>query len=108
VHLYDETTSGHALPAKKAASLLVVGAMFGEAVRWKAIHLALMTPSWLLSVLRGVVFHGESFSSPAWCGDARESNAGNHQRRSFLKRITQGASTEVFASLFAEHWFACS
>ncbi len=93
MHLSDETTSGHALPAKKAASLLVVGGMFGEAVRWKAIHLALMPPSWLLSVLRGVVFHGESFSSPAWCGDARESNAENHQRRSFLKRITQGAST---------------
>jgi len=53
VHLYDETTSGHALPAKKAASLLVVGGMFGEAVQWKAIHLALMPPSLLLSVLRG-------------------------------------------------------
>jgi hypothetical protein len=53
VHLSDETTSGHALPAKKAASLLVVGGMFGEAVRWKAIHLALMPTSWLLSVLRG-------------------------------------------------------
>jgi len=53
VHLSDETTSGYALPAKKAASLLVVGGMFGEAVRWKAIHLALMPPSWLLSVLRG-------------------------------------------------------
>ena len=29
MHLSDETTSGHALPAKKAASLLVVGGMFG-------------------------------------------------------------------------------
>ncbi|OLD84732.1 MAG: hypothetical protein AUF64_00485 [Chloroflexi bacterium 13_1_20CM_54_36] len=35
----NETTSGHALPAKKAASLLVVGGMLGEAVRWKAMHL---------------------------------------------------------------------
>ncbi len=39
MHLSDATTSGHALPAKKAASLLVVGGMFGEAVRWKAMHL---------------------------------------------------------------------